>query len=230
MEQQVVVPVPKEQQYQGFYSHIFVVRKPSGVSADSKLKKPEQVPGIQKVYYGEYLLRTQKTHEGGLHDDSGHQGCLPACANSHGSSGIPEVRGSSRRGGFSLAVQSSSIRVKSQPKEFYKNPSRGSSLSTSPGYISLIPYLDDILISAPSATQVRSDTNKVMSVLKNLGWVINTEKSSLEPDQVKTFLGYRVDTRLQKLFLPEDKVTLALIPRVLQKLSQSPGQLLLIAH
>lgn len=43
-------------------------------------------------------------------------------------------------------------------------------------------------------SEVETDTQKVISVLRRLSWLVNLEKSSLEPAQVKTYLGFRVDS------------------------------------
>lgn len=46
----------------------------------------------------------------------------------------------------------------------------------------------------------------VLSPLESLGWLVNREKSSMVPSQVKPSLGYLVDSRMQQLFLPQEKV------------------------
>lgn len=57
-----------------------------------------------------------------------------------------------------------------------------------------------------SAAQLETDIQKVISVLQRLGCLVNVEKSFLEPAQVQTYLGYHVDYRAQKLFLPMEMV------------------------
>lgn len=62
------------------------------------------------------------------------------------------------------------------------------------------------IIFGPSAAQVETDTQRAISVLQKLGWVVSVAKSFLVLAQVQTYLGYRVDSRAQKLFLPREKV------------------------
>lgn len=53
-----------------------------------------------------------------------------------------------------------------------------------------------------TAAQVEADTQRAVLVLQKLGWLVSVKKSSLEPALFQNYLGYRVDSRAQKLFLP----------------------------
>lgn len=57
----------------------------------------------------------------------------------------------------------------------------------------LLVYVDDILICA-SVENIDSNTKLVLHTLSSLGFTVNVEKSSLEPENIKEFLGFLVDT------------------------------------
>eukprot|EP00079_Xenopus_tropicalis_P023183 XP_012815376.1 PREDICTED: uncharacterized protein LOC105946832 [Xenopus tropicalis] len=69
------------------------------------------------------------------------------------------------------------------------------------------PYLDDILIKAPSRAVAQSSLDTVLRTLSDLGWTINYSKSTLSPTQRITFLGMTFDTRIQRVFLPPEKIS-----------------------
>ena len=52
-----------------------------------------------------------------------------------------------------------------------------------------LPYLDDLLIIARSKEECLQKLQKAIEVLQRLGWIINMEKSRLEPQQVFEWLG-----------------------------------------
>lgn len=45
-----------------------------------------------------------------------------------------------------------------------------------------------------------------VTLLEELGFIVNREKSSLVPTQVITFLGFIVNSTIETLSLPEEKV------------------------
>ena len=70
----------------------------------------------------------------------------------------------------------------------------------------MTPYLGYKLIFARSAKQAVADTQKVMSVLQTVGWLMNVEKSSIEPAQVQVYLGYKIDRfQSKETFSPRGK-------------------------
>ncbi|XP_040188033.1 uncharacterized protein LOC120920173 [Rana temporaria] len=73
--------------------------------------------------------------------------------------------------------------------------------------ITIIPYLDDLLIVAESHQKLLADLQTVLDFLQSLGWLINREKSSLVPAQRVKYLGYDFCSVVQKVFLPEEKVS-----------------------
>ncbi|CAJ0925813.1 unnamed protein product [Ranitomeya imitator] len=69
----------------------------------------------------------------------------------------------------------------------------------------LFPYLDDILIKAPSFAQAHESLSIVLDTLARFGWVVNRKKSCLILSQRIIFLGMLFDTRQSRVFLPTDK-------------------------
>ncbi|XP_077111050.1 uncharacterized protein LOC143766927 [Ranitomeya variabilis] len=79
--------------------------------------------------------------------------------------------------------------------------------------ICIVPYLDDLLIVAPSISRLKSDLTKSLEILKSLGWIPNLEKSDLLPSKKKKFLGVLLDSELRRSFLPRER-QLDLVQRV----------------
>ena len=61
--------------------------------------------------------------------------------------------------------------------------------------IRLHVYLDDWLICASSPAQAQLHANLVIRVLQHLGWIINFDKSELQPSQTFDFIGMQFNTR-----------------------------------
>ena len=56
-------------------------------------------------------------------------------------------------------------------------------------------YLDDWLVRAKSLQVCRQQTQSLVTLCKDLGWLVNEEKSELEPKQIFNFVGYRFDLK-----------------------------------
>ena len=56
-------------------------------------------------------------------------------------------------------------------------------------------YLDDWLVSARSHQVCLRHTHDLVKMCQDLGWLVNVEKSELEPRQVFEFVGYQFDLR-----------------------------------
>ena len=72
--------------------------------------------------------------------------------------------------------------------------------------IRLLVYLDDILIIGSSVQILREHTALVIELLQNLGFIINYEKSLLTPTPVLEFLGFLINSKTMKFYLPQTKV------------------------
>lgn len=87
------------------------------------------------------------------------------------------------------------------------------------GFQSVI-YLDDILCIGSTYSICTSNVNETLRLLQSLGFVINFEKSQLQPKQVCKFLGFIFDTRNLTLSLPNEKRKS--ITQIVQKYSHLP--------
>ena len=56
-------------------------------------------------------------------------------------------------------------------------------------------YLEDWLVIAKSRQICLQHTWILVQMCQNLGWLVNIEKSELEPRQVLDFVGYQFDLR-----------------------------------
>ena len=54
-------------------------------------------------------------------------------------------------------------------------------------------YLDDWLLRAPCSETCQRNTQTLLDLCRELGWVVNMKKSELVPQQVFSFVGYRFD-------------------------------------
>lgn len=206
MEQQVVVLVLKSQLYQGFYSHIFVEPKPSGKYRliinlrnlnrflEYKRLSMETIYSVRKNLVKDVFMTTLDLGDAYLHVTifPEHKAFL-------------RFAGVTQEGVFHWQFEALPFGLAASPRIFTNIQAEAVTHLHLQG-MAVIPYLDDLLISGPSAAYVETDTQKVISVLRRLGWMVNLEKSSLEPAQVQTYLGFRVDSLAQKLFLPREKV------------------------
>ena len=72
--------------------------------------------------------------------------------------------------------------------------------------IRLLIYVDHILIIGSSVEILREHTGLVIELLQNLGFIINYEKSLLTPTPVLEFLGFLINSKTMKFYLPQTKV------------------------
>ena len=54
-------------------------------------------------------------------------------------------------------------------------------------------YRDDWLIRAPTKGSCHQGTQSLLTLCRELGWVVNLQKSELEPKQIFEFVGYKYD-------------------------------------
>ncbi|KAN0022941.1 hypothetical protein ACTFIU_009024 [Dictyostelium citrinum] len=71
--------------------------------------------------------------------------------------------------------------------------------------VSVIAYLDDLLIIGSTKEECLSNLDKTMELLVKLGFKLNLEKSVLEPTQSITFLGLQIDSVSMQLLVPKEK-------------------------
>ena len=70
--------------------------------------------------------------------------------------------------------------------------------------IDCLGYIDDFLIVSPTAEDASSDVAKMQETLRELGFTINVEKSSLIPNNEIVFLGYIINS-IEMTVRPTDK-------------------------
>lgn len=72
--------------------------------------------------------------------------------------------------------------------------------------VRLVIYLDDLLILNESYEDLREQLILIRSLLSNLGFVVNVEKSVFNPTQLMEFLGLIVDSMNLTFALPAAKI------------------------
>ena len=72
--------------------------------------------------------------------------------------------------------------------------------------VCMILYLDDFLILGSTYPEAQSHTAMAVSLLESVGFTVNLEKSCLIPTQIITFLGFVIDSTVEALSLPQEKV------------------------
>ncbi|KAA6355941.1 MAG: putative reverse transcriptase, partial [Streblomastix strix] len=70
-----------------------------------------------------------------------------------------------------------------------------------------VVYCDDLLLFDQDQTILKAKSAQVLLFLRNLGWIINENKSNLEPGQTFKFLGWMFDTVNITLLTSEKKRT-----------------------
>ena len=71
--------------------------------------------------------------------------------------------------------------------------------------ITIIAYLDDLLLLSNSAKQLVSDINITQTLLRRLGFYISVEKSVLQPTKALKFLGFMLNSQTMLVTLSPDK-------------------------
>ena len=85
------------------------------------------------------------------------------------------------------------------------------------GFTALVVYLDDFLITAPTAKECALALNTLIALLQKLGFRINWSKV-IDPIQTITVVGIEIDTKSMTKRLPQEKLlSLRLELRVFSK-------------
>lgn len=72
--------------------------------------------------------------------------------------------------------------------------------------IRTIIFLDDMIIMAQSKEELLQQIEEIIQLWQLLGFIINWEKSQLNPVQKNQFLGFEVDSRNMTIYLPQEKL------------------------
>ena len=67
--------------------------------------------------------------------------------------------------------------------------------------IRLHQYLDDWLIRSRTRESCAYQTQSLLTLGQEVGWIVNLHKSELDPKQVFNFVGYRYDLKNDKIHL-----------------------------
>lgn len=200
--QGVIVPVPQAERFQGFYSNLFTVPKKDGSLRpilDLKLLNRHvrvqhfRMESLRSVVasleQGEFLVSID-IKDAYLHIPiaESHQRFLRFAVGSAHFQFIALP--------FGLATA---------PRVFTKVLAPLMALLRARG-IAVIPYLDDLLIKAPSQSDCLVSLQIALDALRRFGWVVNWQKSSLSPSRRMEFLGMVLDTQSARIFLPQDKI------------------------
>ena len=73
--------------------------------------------------------------------------------------------------------------------------------------IRAVIFLDDMLVMAQSKESLRQQTAEIVQLLELLGFVVNLEKSCLEPTQSILYLGFTIVSSTMTISLPQVKVS-----------------------
>ncbi|XP_063802384.1 uncharacterized protein LOC134970322 [Pseudophryne corroboree] len=198
----VIIPVPSHQRGRGFYSGLFLVDKPDGsfrpilnlkalnpYLSTQKFKMESIRSIIAAMEPGEYLASID-IKDAYLHVPIwiGHQSLLRFAIG-------PEH----------FQFQALPFGLSTAPRVFTKVLGHVVAVLRCQR-VNITPYLDDLLVKAPSAEILTQNLQLTMETLQSFGWIINFPKSSLLPSQKMIFLGLLFDTNSQKVFLPADKI------------------------
>ena len=70
---------------------------------------------------------------------------------------------------------------------------------------SITGFLDDMLIVADSDSALADSVQRVLEMLQTLGFVINFEKSALQPTTKISYLGFEIESKSMEVTLPDEK-------------------------
>ena len=90
-------------------------------------------------------------------------------------------------------------------------------------------FLDDWLVKATSHQTCLQYTQTLVALCRELGWLVNKEKSELDPKQVFNFVGYQFDLREGKV-TPTPECWQTLTDKILSILSGVPGLAVHVPH
>ena len=95
--------------------------------------------------------------------------------------------------------------LSSAPRTFTKLLKPVMSLIRQQGVRSIV-FLDDMLLMAGSRERLLRQVQEIVQLLQLLGFVVNFEKSQLNPTQRIQYLGFEIDSVRMRISLPKEKV------------------------
>lgn len=206
LQKKVLTPVPQKERGMGFYSSLFLVKKPNGSFRVIINLKP-----LNKfIPYQKFKMETLKSTLNLL-----SPGCFMASIDLKDAYYHVPIHADSQQflrvaiksdaGIIHLQYRALPFGISLAPRVFTKVIAEMAS-HIREGVGVFVPYLDDFLLIGKSFQSVQTQVNRTLEILQKLGWILNPEKSSLVPSQRRKFLGIILDSSLQKCFLPQEKV------------------------
>ena len=206
LDQRVLSEVPQEEEGQGVYSHVFVVKKPSGKYrlilnlrplnkwVRYKRFRMESIFSVTSLIFPKCYMATVDLRDAYLH--------IPIRQECQKFLRLAVRLGSATK---HLQFRALPFGLSSSPRIFTKVLAEALAPLRLQG-VTIVPYLDDLLFIAPSGHQLESDLKVALSFLRSLGWLVNEEKSQMIPSQEVMYLGYRITSVEKKIFLPQEKI------------------------
>ena len=168
----------------GFYNRLFLVRKES-VEAYTGSRQPQQIPQGRKIQNGDIRNNKDLPQNRGVGNVHRLQGCLLPHTNCKPAQEVPErlhVQGQTYQ--FKALV----FGLSTAPMEF-TIVAKEVKLMALQICIRIHQYLDDWLVWARSHQTCLQHTQTLVAICQDLGWLLNREKSELDPKQVFNFIG-----------------------------------------
>lgn len=72
--------------------------------------------------------------------------------------------------------------------------------------IRMVYYLDDLCVVAKTKEGMKTNTQTILDHLQKLGFLINWEKSQLDPKYTQEFLGFKFQTQSMTIKVPKEKM------------------------
>ena len=162
---------------------------------------PEQFSACSYIQNGNCRDYPKFTHERGMAIVHRSEGCILSRSHTSGFSTLASFPCRQAN----VPIQGLPFRLATAPLEFTRIVQEVKLVLQSRG-IRVHQYLDDWLLRANTRHQCLVQTKELIQVVQDLGFVINLEKSELEPTQKIDFLGYHFDLIQGKVFPTEKKL------------------------
>ena len=172
-------------------------------SLDRSLKEDKSLCPVRALRY--YLDRTKDLRSGKdlvfvSFRKSFQKDIVPATV----SSWIKQTVSQVFHGKESLSIYGSSFRARHSSTGIYQGSQGGETDGSSTGYPD--PPVPRRLVSHnPGPGTCRLHTQTLLALCRDLGWVVNMEKSELTPQQVFNFVGYRFDLLSGRVLPTQDR-------------------------
>ena len=171
------------------------------VETSDRFKYVKQPFTCTDIQNGNSRIYQEVDSTGGVgHLDRPHRR-LFSCSNSPTISKISEI--SNKKGVFQF--QALPFGVATAPLEFTRIV-KEVKLMAQARNLRIHQYLDDWLLRSPTKDQCLKDSEKLVKLVQELGWLINFQKSELVPTQNLDFLGYHFDLQRGLVFPTQKKL------------------------